>query len=239
MTRVKQQASHPVTRRPDLAVLTRSEKIRLSHANKKLLAWYGEHGRSFPWRQPDASDYQRICVEVLLQRTRAETVSNLFHDFFEAYRSWEAIAQTNHESLETALRPIGLWKRRAASIKGLAVAAAKLDGQFPRSRAKLAQIPAVGQYVANAILLFQHGLRVPLLDTNMARVIERYLRPRKLADIRHDPWLQAAAYWLVRSGNPREVNWAVLDLGAIVCTPGSPSCERCPLYTSCRHRRGN
>ena len=106
-------------------------------------------------------------------------------------------------------------------------------GKFPNADNNLSKIPAVGQYVANAIKLFQHDVPAPLLDTNMVRVLEHHLRPRLLADILHDPWLQEAARYLVGRGNAKEINWAVLDLGALICTPRLPRCVACPLRRGC------
>jgi A/G-specific adenine glycosylase len=69
---------------------------------------------------------------------------------------------------------------------------------------------------------------------NMARVIERFVRPRSLADIRYDPWLQEAAHWLVRRDS-KEVNWAVLDFAALICRPRNPVCEACPVRGRCSY----
>jgi A/G-specific adenine glycosylase len=84
----------------------------------------------------------------------------------------------------------------------------------------------------NAILLFQHGARTPLVDVNMARVLERFVRPRVLADIRYDPWLQAACHWLVIE-RPVETNWATLDFAARVCLARRPVCHTCPTLPRC------
>ncbi|WP_317963148.1 HhH-GDP family DNA glycosylase [Phaeobacter italicus] len=213
--------------------LTRSEKLRITRARGILVAWFADHGRVFPWRSSSASTFEKICVEVLLQRTRAETVARMYHAFFQRYTGWEQIAGADREELETFLKPIGLWKRRAASIQGLAVYATAREGVFPNDVREHANIPGVGQYVSNAILLFQHGEARPLLDVNMARVLERIVRPRSLADIRYDPWLQEAAAWLVKYERPEVVNWAVLDYAAAMCTARSPSCDRCRLRRCC------
>ena len=213
--------------------LTRGEKHRITRLRGHLLNWYERHGRVLPWRRPEASTFERICVEVLLQRTRAETVTRVYPVFFARFDSWAAIAGAGVEELEEHFRPIGLWQRRARSIKGLARYAAARGGEFPADPRELAAVPGVGQYVANAILLFQHGQARPLLDVNMARVIERYVRPRRLADIRHDPWLQDAAQWLVRGDHAERVNWATLDLGSILCLPRTPRCSLCELQAHC------
>lgn len=225
----------PETRRRGRAgedELTRGDKLRIAGLRRHLLTWYREHGRVLPWRSEAASTYEKICVEVLLQRTRAETVARVYSTFFGRFPEWAEIAAAEVEELEEHFRPIGLWQRRARSIKGLATYAAERGGVFPASEQELADVPGVGQYVANAILLFQHGKARPLIDVNMARVIERYVHPRRLSDIRYDPWLQAAAHWLVRS-DPILVNWAVLDLASALCLPGRPRCAACPLEHWC------
>ena len=216
--------------------LTRGEKQRITRLRRHLLQWYAQHGRSLPWRAAGTGTFERICVEVLLQRTRAETVAGIYEGFFSRFRSWADIAETRTEDLEELLRPIGLWKRRALSLKGLASYASRRGGVFPDDTAELSSVPAVGQYVQNAILLFQHGQPRPLLDVNMARLLERYIRPRRLADIRHDPWLQEAAHWLVKGQQPIEINWSVLDFGSLVCTARRPGCSACLVFSRCRSK---
>ena len=222
---------------PSNDLLTRGEKQRITRFRGHLLDWYEQYGRDFPWRRPEASVFEKICVEVLLQRTRAETVSAIYKSFFTTFKDWSDIAKSPVVEIEIYLKPLGLWKRRARSIKGLATYAAKREGVFPVTDVELARIPAVGQYMANAILLFQHNQPRPLLDVNMARVLERYLRPRRLADIRYDPWLQAAAHWLVRCDQPKQVNWAILDLGSTICAAQTPRCEICKFRAWCNTGR--
>jgi len=215
--------------------LTRGEKHKLTRLRADLLAWASQDGRDFPWRSPGASTYEKIVVEVLLQRTTAPAVANFYATFMHRFPNWEAIAAASADDLGLFLKPLGLWRRRAASLLGLARYAVTASGEFPRGAANHADIPAVGQYVSNAISVFQHGENAPLLDVNMARVIERFIRPRKLADIRYDPWLQAAAHWLVRGESPQQVNWAVLDFAAVVCKARAPRCASCPVSSRCAY----
>lgn len=200
---------------------------------RDLLAWFAENGRSLPWRDPLASTYEKIVVEVLLQRTTATAVAKFFEAFLSRFPSWASLASASQADLEDYLKPLGLWRRRAVSLLGLARYAQAQAGNFPLDPAERVDIPAVGQYVSNAISVFQHGVNAPLLDVNMARVIERFVRPRRLVDIRHDPWLQAAAHWLVRGEQPELVNWAVLDFAALVCQARTPKCNVCPVRQRC------
>jgi A/G-specific adenine glycosylase len=206
---------------------------RVATARRNLLAWYAQNGRKFSWRRLRASCYEQIVSEVLLQRTRAESVDAVIGHFLERYPDWEALATAGRDDLREFLRPLGLWQRRADSLTRLACAVVTLEGKFPSSRVELEQLPAVGQYVASAILMFVHGQPEALLDTNMSRVLERYFGPRDLVDIRYDPYLQALARRFVTYGSGREINWAVLDLGATICKAREPACEQCPLARGC------
>ena len=170
-------------------VVNRSDKQRAKGIARRLETWFELEGRSFPWRNKSATNFHKIVCEVLLQRTRAETVSSVYHDFFRAFPSWKKIANSSTAKIEKHLKPLGLWKRRAKSLQALANVLQKNRGRFPGNREEIDKLPAVGQYVGNSIELFVYGRPLPLLDVNMSRVIERYFRPRKLADIRHDPRL--------------------------------------------------
>jgi A/G-specific adenine glycosylase len=111
---------------------------------------------------------------------------------------------------------------------------ARREGQFPRTREEIEELPNVGQYIANAILLLCHGEPQPLLDVNMARVLERFFGPRKLADIRYDPYLQSLARAVVNAKDPVIVNWAILDHASVVCKIARPLCSSCPVMGRCK-----
>ena len=129
--------------------------------------------------------------------------------------------------------PIGLWRQRAQSLNRLARAIAKRNGRFPTKRSDIESLPNVGQYIANAVELFCYGKEKPLLDGGMARVLERFFGPRRLADIRFDPGLQSVAHLVVSGSHAKETNWAILDLAALVCKK-HPHCHTCPLQKRCR-----
>lgn len=198
----------------------------------RILRWFSENRRDFPWRAPDATVYEKIVSEILLQRTRAETVAAFFPSFVERFPSWTALADATIEDLEAYLRPIGLWRRRADSLKKLARRLVAIGGVFPANRQEVEELPNVGQYVGNAVMMFCHNSPAPLLDANMARVLERFFGPRKLADIRYDPYLQDLAKRAVFHSDPVTVNWALLDFAAGVCAI-KPKCKQCPLSTRC------
>lgn len=196
-----------------------------------LTGWFAANGRSFSWRCID-DEYRTVIAEALLQRTTAAAVEAFLPHFFRQFPNWEAIRQSQGDLLERELRPVGLWRRRAASLRQLA----KLSGnarRLPTTNEELRALPGVGQYIANAVSLIVHGERRPLLDSNMARVLERFFGPRQLADIRYDPYLQVLASRVVDVDDPKAINWAILDLAAAACRP-MPRCDACPLARRCR-----
>lgn len=194
--------------------------------------------RSFPWRAPDRTAYELVIAEILLQRTGAEHVAGVYQRFLCRYPSWSTIVAARESELEATLKPLGLWRRRARSLKAIAREMVRRQGEFPRSRGELESIPAVGQYVANAVLLLVHKQREPLLDSNMARLLERFFGPRSKADIRYDEYLQTLSRAVLSDGDARSTNWAILDLAAVVCRPRQPRCELCPLAERCRYFLG-
>ena len=207
---------------------------RIGAFQRRLYQWYEVDGRHFPWRNRSASHYQRVISEILLQRTRAETVAAFFTTFATRYPSWRMLARATRSELEEALKPVGLHRRRAAAVTALSKEMARRHGRFPEKREDIEALPGVGQYIANAVELFVHGRSKPLLDVNMARVLERYFGPRTLADIRHDPYLQKLASRVVECPAAADINWAVLDLAATTCRIRNPLCPACPLRSGCR-----
>jgi A/G-specific adenine glycosylase len=201
---------------------------------KELSTWFRMEGRSFPWREKGRTSYEVLVAEILLQRTTAAKVAQAYNDFLKRYPSWSSLADTNLEDLQDYLKPLGLWGQKAQVFQSLARSIEKLGGSLPATRAALEQLPGIGQYIANAVLLTFYERPEPLLDVNMARVLERFFGPRKLADIRYDPYLQTLARNVVNVEESLQVNWAILDLGALVCKSTTPLCSQCPLKARCK-----
>ena len=123
----------------------------------RMLEWYRHHGRDFPWRKRSASSYNKIIAEVLLQRTRAETVAAFFPIFVTRYSSWAQLAEASEDELIALIRPVGLWRRRSTTLIDLAREMVKRKGRFPKDREDLEALPGVGQYIANSIMLLCHN----------------------------------------------------------------------------------
>lgn len=217
---------------------TRAEDIpedAIGAVRTRLLDWYSREGRGFPWREQSASCYEIAISEILLQRTSARAVAGTINSFLEEFPSWGALANAAVGEIGQVIKPLGLWRRRSKRLKALGTAMVERDGELPSTRQELEQLPGVGQYIANAILLLCFDEVEPLLDSNMARVLERIFEERELRDIRDDPFLQQLSRRLIGEEEPVKLNFAILDLGGTICRPRSPKCDECPLSQNCSY----
>ncbi|WP_179415878.1 hypothetical protein HDF19_06435 [Mucilaginibacter sp. E4BP6] len=211
------------------------EDYKVEFLQENLLAWYKTSGRRFYWRKKGLSQYQYIIAEVLLQRTKAETIAKFYPLFILEFPNWLSLANADLKAIEVFLKPIGLYTQRALRLQNLAREMVKRKGRLPRDRKDLESIPFMGQYIANAVELVIYNQPSPLVDVNMARVIERFFSPRKMADIRYDPYLQGLAYKIVNHQNARYINWAILDFAAIICQARKPKCVICLINNNCHY----
>jgi len=192
-----------------------------------LESWFSSNGRDLPWRCW-TDEYRVVVVELLLQRTRATTVAGFVDAFFHRYPTWSALARAQQDELESALKPIGLYQRRARVLRELAIQA-QGEADLPAEGS-----PGVGQYIARAVRVVLRQEKLAMVDSNWVRVLHRVHGGQWMADYRYDDRLQSLAKEIVQcsTDSPR-VNWAVLDLGSTVCLPRKPRCEICPLRRWC------
>lgn len=203
---------------------------------KHLLAWFWQNRRSFPWREPDRSPYEILVAEILLQRTTAAGVARSYPAFVQRYPSWAAIANSSQEDLESALRPLGLWRQKARTLRRLALFFEERAGAIPDSRVTLERLPGIGPYTASTVLALVYGRAEPFVDVNMARLLGRFFELPAVASGGNARPLRALGLHLVSGGHSLGVNWAVLDFAALVCRARRPLCPQCPLRTRCRYR---
>jgi A/G-specific adenine glycosylase len=211
---------------PNDADLRRARNI--GHA---LDEWFRRAGRDFPWRHW-RDGYRLAVTEILLQRTQATTVARFIIGFLEKYPDAQSLASADAQELELDLLPLGIHRRRAAALRGLGVSLTSQPEVAWEDR------PGVGQYVSRAIAVGMNDERVPMVDSNFVRILRRAFGGTWMADYRYDLRLQTLATAIVQAGSgSREVNWAVLDVGALICRPQRPSCYECPIHLLCRTGR--
>lgn len=213
----------------------RISKQKIEFFQKNILKWYEKNGRHFLWRKKRLTHYQYVIAEVLLQRTKAETVAKFYPAFLKDFPNWKSLASANTKKLENYLKPIGLYRQRSKRLMNLAKEMVKRNGRIPKDRKELELIPFMGQYIANSVELVIFNQPSPLVDVNMSRVLERFFGERKMADIRYDPYLQNLSKKIVDHVDTKKINWAILDFAAHICTASKPKCLICPLNFKCKY----
>jgi A/G-specific adenine glycosylase len=207
----------------------------IKYFQRKLLNWFSENARDFLWRKKTATNYELIISEVFLQRTKAETVSKYLPIFFKKYSSWKQLGEATEKELIEFIEPLGLYNQRGKRLYKLAQELKKRKGRFPKTRSQVEDIPMMGQYITNAYELYILKKKSPLLDVNMARLLERFFGERHLTDIRCDPYLQTLSYSVVNVAKSKEINWAILDYAARICKKIGPKCELCVINSKCQY----
>lgn len=204
-----------------------------------VLEWGDINQRSFFWREEELSLFEALLVEILLARTRAASAEHVARELLDRVEEPGELAAMEEEELQLLLEPLGLHRKRAAALKKLGEeVSAQFFGRVPDDYEALTTLPYVGRYVGNAALCFSRGLSRPIVDANVARVLERVFglpSPGGKLELEEEYWSLAGC--LVPDDRPREYNWSLIDLGALICRPQSPACENCPLRVRCSYAR--
>lgn len=201
---------------------------------RRLLRWYEKHQRKLPWRGA-RNPYNILVSEVMLQQTRVAVVEKRYQQFVRQFPTVETLARSREQTVLAAWSGLGYY-RRARNLHAAAkeITAAK---QFPETAEALRQLPGIGRYTANAVASIAFGEPVAVVDGNVKRVLERVFAAKKPTATR---WGDAR-YWelaelLLDPRRAGDFNQAMMELGALVCLPGQPLCQACPVAAGCATR---
>jgi A/G-specific adenine glycosylase len=210
-------------------VLNLSQPGRLS---EELVRWWRGNNRHFPWRG-ESTPFRVLFAEFLLRRTTARQVADRYQQLVDRYGSLGKLLEVSTSELERDLNPLGLYRVRARQLKEMASALAERHGgEVPSDRPSLEALPGVSSYIAGAVMCFGFHQKVPIVDTNIDRVLRRlHAGKGRLKD--KDLWHLADI--ILPETDCREHNFALLDLAAIICRPRNPSCPSCPISKYCDH----
>jgi A/G-specific adenine glycosylase len=201
---------------------------------QKLLSWYDKGGRDLPWRQT-RDPYAVWVSEVMLQQTRVETVIPYYERFLKSFPTTHALAQADEDAVLSHWSGLGYYRRARLLHAGVREVVAEYGGEVPEDADARRALPGVGRYTAGAIGSIAFDKEEPIVDGNVARVLARLLRiktPIGTAATTKRLWEEAAR--LVPGERPGDLNQALMELGATVCTPKKPRCESCPVVEGCQ-----
>lgn len=175
-------------------------------------------------------------AEFLLQKTNASTVAPIYQAFLSQYPTPNALAAAPVEKVTSLLQPLGLSFRADRLLQSVQVILEDYGGDVPRKEAELLALPGVGKYTARAICTSAFGQPLAVLDTNVARILERFFglqggRVKSRCKI-----LWSAAERAAPDTEVGKWNLTLLDFGAAVCTAKNPHCAECPLRQQCEYQ---
>lgn len=190
-----------------------------------LLRWFDREKRDLPWRG-ESDPYRILVSEIMLQQTRVAVVKERYKRFLQRFPSVSRLARATEESVLAEWSGLGYYRRARA----LHAAAKHLHkaGAFPRSSAKLAELPGIGRYTSAAVASIAFDEPVAVVDGNVKRVLQRLSGSTLSQD---EYWRKAQE--LLDPRRPGDWNQSVMELGATVCLPGQPLCQSCPVIRFC------
>lgn len=210
------------------------DKMDIKSFQDDLIGWFADEQRELPWRK-DQDPYKVWVSEIMLQQTRVDTVIPYFNSFLENFPTIEALANADEEKVLKAWEGLGYYSRVRNLQSAVREVHENYGGKVPDSPEEISSLKGVGPYTAGAILSIAYGKPEPAVDGNVMRVLSRILL---IWDDIAKPFsrkiFEEAVRKLISHENPSFFNQALMELGALICTPTSPSCLLCPVRDHCQ-----
>ncbi len=197
---------------------------------RSLLTWYDLHRRDLPWRA-SRDPYRVWLSEIMLQQTRVAAVIEHYRKFLQRFPTVEKLAAAREASVLAAWSGLGYYRRARMMHAAAKLIVREHGGKFPASEERLRELPGIGRYTAAAIASIAFEEPVAVVDGNVERVLQRVVGTRLTGE---ELWSEANR--LLDVNRPGDFNQAMMELGAVVCTPRTPACLTCPVIELCGTR---
>jgi len=204
--------------------------------SEQLLSWYRVQKRDLPWRR-SRDPYHIWVSEVMLQQTRVETVKPYFERFVSLFPTVRALAEAPEETVLKAWEGLGYYSRARNLQSAAREVTERYGGTVPDTKERFAELKGVGPYTAGAVMSIAFNRREPAVDGNVMRVLSRYFCIEEdIAKGGTRALMERLQYELIPDGEASDFNQAIMELGALICTPKSPHCLTCPVMERCAGR---
>lgn len=206
----------------------------LSGFLKALTDWYRVSGRDLPWRRTK-NPYNIWISEIMLQQTQVDTVKDYYERFIKVFPDTKTLAAAEDDAVFKLWEGLGYY-RRAKHLKEAATYIENENGGiFPNQYETLLKLKGVGNYTASAVASIAYGIPKGVVDGNTLRIISRlYNRQDNIALEKTKKEYQRIMDWMIEDTDASDFNQAMMDLGAMICTPRKPDCGHCPVAAYCR-----
>lgn len=198
-----------------------------------VLAWYAAHKRNLPWRRT-YDPYHVWISEIMLQQTQMERGVEYFNRWVRLFPNPGAVADASEREVLKAWEGLGYYSRARNIRKAAALMEEQHGSQVPQTYEQLLSLPGIGHYTAAAIMAIAYNQPWPVIDANVERLFARLLnstRPVKEKAFKQE--LHKGLQGLLAEASPRDLSQALMELGALVCTPRNPACANCPVQKFC------
>lgn len=202
----------------------------------QLSNWASHHLRDFPWRRT-LDPYAIFVAEFLLQKTGATTVAPIYKTFLARYPTIKALALAPVKEVAFLMQPLGLHFRAERLCQSVQMLIESYGGKIPTTEAQLLALPGVGKYTARSVCANAYGQPLAILDTNVARILERFFGLQGGRVKSRCKLLWKAAEQVAPEAEVNKWNLTLLDFGALVCTAKNPRCTQCPLQQQCSYSK--
>ena len=202
----------------------------------KILNWYDINKRSLPWRKKTSSkkrQYYTLVSEFMLQQTQVVTVIPYFNRFIKNIPDLETLASFENRKLIKLWEGLGYYSRVRNLKKTAQVIIKDFNKKLPDNFLDLKSLPGIGDYTASAISAIAFNKPFIPLDGNVERVLKRYLYLKKENQIQKDNLIKSKKV-LGTSSRSSDYAQALMELGALICRPNNPLCEKCPISKNCK-----
>jgi A/G-specific adenine glycosylase len=205
-----------------------SGKKSIDEIRTALLRWYGVHRRELPWRKT-RDPYAIWVSEIMLQQTRVVAVIEYYERFMRLFPTIATLAAAKQENVVAAWSGLGYYRRARSLHAAARKIVDELDGEVPATSVTLRELPGVGRYTSAAIASIAYGEPVAVVDGNVERVLHRLDGVERRGE---SVWERAQELLSPKAAG--DWNQAMMELGATICTPATPACERCPVQKWCK-----
>lgn len=213
-----------------------TERNHDRYFSSELLNWYDVNKRDLPWRR-SRDPYHIWVSEIMLQQTRVDTVIPYFHRFIERFPTIEALADAPEDDVLKCWEGLGYYSRARNLQSAARQITEQYGGVMPSGKEEVAGLKGVGPYTAGAIRSIAFNIPAAAVDGNVMRVLSRYfLIEDDIMKIKTRTRMEELVLTLVPEGRASDFTQALMELGALICTPKSPKCLVCPAMEHCAGR---
>ena len=215
--------------------------MKRQNISKKILHWYDNNKRELPWRKHTSkkqAQYFILVSEFMLQQTQVNTVIPYFNNFINEIPNLEKLAKVNEKKLMKCWEGLGYYSRARNLKKTAKKIVLEFNGKLPDNIEELKKLPGIGEYTSRALVSIAYNKPIIPLDGNIERIIKRLFYLKKKNEISKGHVISKKSFF-GKSNRSSDYVQAIMEIGALICRPLNPICNKCPISKNCKSYKKN